>query len=107
MTEHTHCHDIDISSHSSFSGVKKYHVQTERDNIQKATISDDSNKATDEQAGEGKDSCLDCNGLFSEEKNGEGGACLCSVLGGLMTNVLDLTVVMMNMHVHFEDNILM
>ena len=40
---------------------KKDHVQTERVNIQNAesatTISDDSNKAKNEQAGEGKDSC--------------------------------------------------
>ena len=33
------------------------------------TISDDSNKATNEQAGEGKDNCLYCNGLFVEDKN--------------------------------------
>ena len=40
------------------------------------TISDDSNKAKKEQAGEGKDSSLYCNGLFAEDKNGEGW-CLC------------------------------
>ena len=35
------------------------------------TISNDSNKATDKQAGEGKASCLYCNGLFEKDKNGE------------------------------------
>ena len=35
------------------------------------TISDDSNKAKNEQAGEGKDNCLYCNGLIAEDKNGE------------------------------------
>ena len=33
-------------------------------------LSDDSNKATEEQAGELRDSCLHCNGLFAEDKNG-------------------------------------
>ena len=36
------------------------------------TISHDSNKATDEQAGEGKDRCLYCNGLLAEDKNSQG-----------------------------------
>ena len=35
------------------------------------------------------------------------GACACSVIGGLMTNALDLTVMIMNMPIHFADNILM
>ena len=35
------------------------------------------------------------------------GACVCSVIGGLMTNALDLTVMMMNMPAYFADNILM
>ena len=34
------------------------------------------------------------------------GACVCSVIGGLITNALYLTV-MMNMPVHFADNVLM
>ena len=34
-------------------------------------------------------------------------ACVYSVIGGLVTNALDLTVMMMNMSVHFADNILM
>ena len=40
------------------------------------TVSDGSNKATDEQAGEGKDSCLYYNGLFAEDKNDEDW-CMC------------------------------
>ena len=35
------------------------------------------------------------------------GACACSVIGGLMTKALDLTVMIINMPVHFADNILM
>ena len=34
------------------------------------------------------------------------GACVCSVIGGLMTNAQDLTVMMMNVPMHFVDNIL-
>ena len=34
-------------------------------------------------------------------------ACVCSVIGGLMTNALNLTVMMMNISIHFADNILM
>ena len=71
------------------------------------TISDDSNKATDEQEGKGKDSRLYCNGLFTEDKMVKAGACVCPVIGGLMTNALVLTVMMMNMPVHFADNVVM
>ena len=39
-------------------------------------IFDDINKAKYEQAGEGKNSCLYCNGLFEKDKNGEGW-CMC------------------------------
>ena len=35
------------------------------------------------------------------------GVCVCSVIGGLMTNALDLIVMMMNMPVYFADNMLM
>ena len=34
-------------------------------------------------------------------------ACVCSVIGGLMTNALDLAVMMMTMPVHFADSIMM
>ena len=35
------------------------------------------------------------------------GVCVYSVIGGLLKNALHLTVMMMNLRVHFVDNILM
>ena len=83
-------------------------------------ISDNSKIAKNEQtgqAGEGKD-CIVMDYL-RKTKMVNVGACKCSVIGGLMMNALDLrffqssavmmmiTVMMINMPVHFRDNMLM
>ena len=70
-------------------------------------MSGDSNKATDSKQVKARTVACSIMDYLRKTKMMKVGICIFSVTGGLMTNALNLTVMMMNMPVHFENNILM